>query len=128
MRTIMPSSNGFLAQPSLSEELLNLRNNQLLEVFPKEGRVLLKRFYEISVREYQRIATTKLFYLLSFDTPIRSLLPVCLLQTLRKLCNNICPENLEEFFGHARGISPTLGDFVSCFYKEENRRLMRLIF
>ena len=65
MRTIMPSSNGFLAQPSLSEELLNLRNNQLLEVFPKEGRVLLKRFYEISVSECQRIATTKLFYLLS---------------------------------------------------------------
>ena len=45
----MSSSNGFLAQPSLSEKQLNLRNNQLLEVFPEEGRALLKRLYEISV-------------------------------------------------------------------------------
>ena len=32
----------FLALPSLSEEQLNLRTNQLLEVFPEEGRALLK--------------------------------------------------------------------------------------
>ena len=108
MRTIMSSSNGFLAQPSLSEELLNLRNNQLLEVFP-EGRALLKHLYEISVSECQCIATTKLFYLLSFDALERSLLPVCLLQPLGRLCNNIPPKNLEEFLGRARGISPTLG-------------------
>ena len=88
MRTVMPSSNGFLAQPSLSEEQLNLRNNQLLEVFLEEGRALLRRLYEISVSEYQRIATTNLFYLLSFDAPIRSLLPVCLLQPLERLYNN----------------------------------------
>ena len=109
MRTIMSSSNGFLAQPSLSEEQLNLRNNQLLEVFPEEGRALLRRLYEISVNEYQRIATTKLFYLLSFDVPVRSLLPVCLLQLLERLYNNICLENLKEFLGHARGISPNIG-------------------
>ena len=36
---------------------------------------------------------------------------------------HICLENLKEFLGHARGISPTLNDFVSCFYIEENRRL-----
>ena len=83
MRTIMSSSNGFLAQPSLSEEQLNDRNNQLLEVFPGEWRALLKRLYEISVSECQRIVTTKLFYLLSFDAPVRSLLPVCL--TIRKV-------------------------------------------
>ena len=92
MRTIMSSSNGFLIQPSLSEEQLNLRNNQLLEVFPEEWRALLKRLYEIFVSEYQHIATTKLFYLLSFDAPVRSLLPVCLLQPVeRLLVYNICP-------------------------------------
>ena len=103
----MSSSNGFLAQSSLSEEQLNLRKNQLLKVFSKEGRILLKRLCEILVSECQRVAATKL-YLLSFDSPIRSLLPVCLFQPLERLCNNICPENLEEFLGHARGISPTL--------------------
>ena len=123
MRTIMSSSNVFLAEPSLSEEKLNLRNNQLLEVFPEEGRALLQRLYELSVTECQRIAATKLFYLLSFDAPVRLLLPVCLLQPLERLCNNICPENLEECLGHARGISPTMGDFVSSFYIEENRKL-----
>ena len=123
MRTIMSSSNGSLAEPSLSEEQLNLRNNQLLEVFPEEGRAWLKRLYELSVTECQRIATTKLFYLLSFDAPVRSLLPVCLLQPLERLCNNICPENLEEFLRHARGISPAIGDFVSSFYIEEDRKL-----
>ena len=66
---------------------------------------------------------TKLFYLLSFDAPVRSLLPICLLQPLERLCNNICSENLEEFLGHAHGMSPTLGNFVSSFYIEENRRL-----
>ena len=84
MRIIMPSSNGFLAQPSLSEEMLNLRNNQLLEIFPKEGRALLKRLYEISIGGCQRIATAKLFYLLSLDATTRSLLPVCLLQPLER--------------------------------------------
>ena len=61
--------------------------------------------------------------MLSFDVPVRSLLPVCLLQPLERLCNNICPENLEEFLGYASGISPTLGDFVSSFDIEENRGL-----
>ena len=107
MRTI-----GFLAQPTL-----------LLEVFPEEGRALLKRLYEISVSECQRRVTTKLFYLLSFDAPVRSLLTVCLLQPLERLCNNICSENIEEFLGDARRISPTLVDFVNAFYIEENRRL-----
>ena len=119
----MSSLNCFLAKPSLSEEQLNLSNNQLLEVFPEEGRALLKRLYELSVTECQRIATTKLFYLLSFDAPVRSLLPVCLLQPLERLCNNICPKNLEEFLGHACGISSTMGDFVSSFCIEENRKL-----
>ena len=123
MKTIISSSNGFLAQPSLSEEHLNLRNNQLLEVFQEEGRALLKRLYEVSVSKCQRIATTKLFYLLSFDAPVRSLLPVCLLQPQERLCNNICRQNMEEFLGHARRISPTLGHFVNTFYVEENRRL-----
>ena len=92
----MSSSNGFLAQPSLSEEQLNLRNNQLLEVFQEEERALLKRLYEISVSECQRIATTRRYYLLSFDASVISLLPVCLLQLLEWLCHNICHENLEE--------------------------------
>ena len=97
MWTIISFSNVFLGQSSLSEEQFNLRNNQLLEVFPEEGRTLLKRLYEISVIEYQRIATTKLLYLLSFDATVRSLLPFCLLQPLERLCNDICSGNIEEF-------------------------------
>ena len=123
MRTNMPSSNGFLAQRSLSEEQVNLRNNQLLEVFPEEGSALLQRLYEISVSECQRVATTKLFYLLSFDTTVRSLLPVCLIQPLERLCNNIHPKNLEEFLGNICCVNPTLGNFVNSFYIEENRTL-----
>ena len=127
IRTFMSSSNAFLAQSSLSEEQLNLRSNQLLEVFREEGRALLRCLYEIYVSECQRIATTKLFYLLSFDTPLRSLLPACLLQPMRRLCDKICLENLEELLGHvlghARGINPILGDFVNSFYIKENRRL-----
>ena len=84
---------------------------------------MLKHLYEISVSECQRIATTKLFYLTSFDAPVRSLLSVCLLQPLEQLCNNICPENLGEFLGHACGISLAMGDFVSSFYIEELRKL-----
>ena len=115
MRTIISSSNGFIAQPSLSEKQPNLRNNQLLEVFP-EGRSLLKRLFEISVCKCERIATTNLFYLLSFDATVRSLLPGSLLQPLERLCNNICSENLKQFLGHSCSISPTLGDFASSFY------------
>ena len=98
----------------------------MLEVFPEEGRALLKRLYEIFVRECQHIATTKLFYLLSFDAPVRSLLPVCLLQPVERLAvYNICPENLlEEFLGYAHRISPTLCYFqLVNSYIEENRRL-----
>ena len=123
MRTNMSSSNGFLAQRSLSEEQVNLRNNQLLEVFPEEGSALLQRLYEISVSECQRVATTKIFYLLSFDTTVRSLLPVCLIQPLERLCNNIHPKNLEEFLGNICCVNPTLGNFVNSFYIEENRTL-----
>ena len=47
----MSSSNDFLAQLSLSEEQVNLRNNQPLDVLPEERRALLKRLYEISITE-----------------------------------------------------------------------------
>ena len=70
MSTNLSSSSGFKLQSSLTEEQRNLWSNQLFEVFPEELRALLKRLCEITVSECQRIATTKLFHLFSFNASI----------------------------------------------------------
>ena len=63
----MSSTNGFLEQPTLSNEQLADRNRQIKSIFPDKCKALLDRLFKSNVSADQSKACSNLFYLLNFD-------------------------------------------------------------
>ena len=89
MKLIMSSSTGYLRQESLSPLQLSSRNSDLVSVFPQPCKALLLKLLNTQLSNKQMKATTKLFYMLSFDAPLRSFIPQLFIPHVQQLISDI---------------------------------------
>ena len=94
MKLIMSSTNAFLEQPTLSsKQLVDTnkqptlsnkqlvdRNRQLMSIFPDKCKALIDRLFKLNVSADQSKGCSNLFYLLSFDGPLRIVFPEKLME------------------------------------------------
>ena len=118
MKLIMSSTNGFLEQPTLSNEQLADRNRQLMSIFPDKCKALLDRLFKLNVSADQSKACSNLFYLLSFDAPLRTVFPEKNMDDFRKMLQKIDSGEMDpcrDFLSICEKVNPRLGDFVGAF-------------
>ena len=118
MKLIMSSTNGFLEQPTLSNEQLADRNRQLMSIFPDKCKALLDRLFKLNVSADQSKACSNLFYLLSFDAPLRTVFPEKIMDDFRKMLQRIDSGEIDpcrDFLSICEKVNPRLGNFVRAF-------------
>ena len=118
MKLIMSSTNGFLEQPILSNEQLANRNRQLICIFPDKCKTLLDRLFKLNVSADQSKACSNLFYLLSFDAPLRTVFPEKIMGDFRKMLQRIDNGEMDpckDFISICEKVNPHLGNFVRVF-------------
>ena len=122
MKLVMSTSTGFIEQSCLSSEQLIARNSTMLNCFPDPCKPLLLRLLELEVSEEQRRVTSKLFYVLSFDAPLRALFPSPLLSATEQLLSDILNGveiQLKWYCNISKHYSPYIGSFVSAFMEDQ---------
>ena len=132
MKLIMSFTNAFLEQPTLSsKQLVDTnkqptlsnkqlvdRNRQLMSIFPDKCKALIDRLFKLNVSADQSKGCSNLFYLLSFDGPLRIVFPEKLMDDFRKLLKRIdngqmdpCRDSLSIY----EKVNPRLGNFFRVF-------------
>lgn len=123
LKQIMSSHNGFLCQPSLTAEELANRNRSLLECFPQPCRNLLRRLFHMEMGNDQKIATTKLFRLLSYDSPLRSVIPSAFFPTLAQFLDDVDNRRIPNMTGllmNSKKFAPVVGTFINSFFLDNS--------
>ena len=120
-KLIFSTATGYIQQESLTPMQLTTRNTNLLSNFPTSCKALLQRLFSTQLSTDQMKCTAKLFYILSFDAPLRSFVPEAFLPKLKKLIidiNNSSDINFNSFYQESLKFNPTLGNFVLAFNDE----------
>ena len=81
MKAIMKSI-GMCCQNNEVDETFELHNRQLLDVFASLCKPLLRRVSSQNLSLDQLSSATQLFYMLSFESPLRTFLPHRLLEAM----------------------------------------------
>ena len=81
MKAIMKSI-GMCCQNNEVDETFELRNRQLLDVFPNFCKPLLRRVFSQNLSLDQLSSATQLFYMLNFESPLHAFLPQPLLEAM----------------------------------------------
>ena len=67
--------------------------------------------------------TAKVFYILSFEAPLRSFVPQAFLTSFKKLIcdiNNLLNTTFNSFYQESLKLNPTLGNFVLAYNTAES--------
>ena len=110
MKLIMSSIDGFLEQPTLSNKQLANRNRQLMSIFPYKWKALSDWVFILNVSANQSKAFSNLFYLLSFDAPLRIVFPEEIMESFRKMLQKIdkwCNRSLKRLPKYLLGSQPS---------------------
>ena len=113
----MSSTNGFLEQPTSNKQLAD-RNNQLMSIFPYKCKALSDWLFKLNVSANQSKAFSNLFYLLSFDAPLRIVFPEKSMDDFRKMLQKIdngAIDPCKDFLSVCQKVKPRLGNFVYVF-------------
>ena len=97
------------------DETFELRNRQLLDVFPSLCKALLRRVLSQNLSLDQRSSATQLFYMLSFKSPLRTFLPQPLLEGMMVFIESSLTQVLNEFLLLARKCNTYITQFVYAF-------------
>ena len=115
MKAIMKSS-GMCCQSNEVDETSELRNRQLLDVFPSLCKPLLRRVFSQNLSLDQLSSATRLFYMLSFESPLRAILPQPLLVAVMVFIeSSLTTQVLNEFLLVARKYNTYISQFVCAF-------------
>ena len=115
MKAIMKSI-GMCCQNNEVDETFELRNRQLLDVFPSLCKPLLRRVFSQNLSLDQLSSATQLFYMLSFESPLRAFLPQPLLEAMTFFTeSSLTSQILNEFLFVARKYNIYISQFVCAF-------------
>ena len=115
MKTIMKSI-GMYWQNNEVYETFELRNRQLLDVFPSLCEPFLRRVFSQNFSLGQLSSATQLFYMLSFESPLRAFLPQQLLEAkMIFIESSLTSQPLNEFLLIARKYNIYISQFACAF-------------
>ena len=115
MKAIMKSI-GMCCQNNEVDETFELRNRQLLDVFPSLCKPLLRRVFSQNLSLDQLSSATQLFYMLSFESPLRAFLPQPLLEAMTFFTeSSLTSQILNEFLFVAKKYNIYISQFVCAF-------------
>lgn len=123
MKLIMHKSDGFIEQEKMTKEQLSERNKNLMEVFPETCKPLLNRLFALNLTEEQRKACTRMFYLLSFDSPLSTIIPGSILSDYQAMVQGIetgVMGSSMQFLKICSRVNPNLGSFIEAFTYENS--------
>eukprot|EP00111_Clytia_hemisphaerica_P020287 TCONS_00059786-protein len=91
---------------------------KLLDVFPKECTSLLTRYMNSDMTTIQKECARQIFYLLSYEAPIRAFLPSVLSSSLVSVLDLPTIDNVTmfNFILECKKYNPALGEFIKSFY------------
>ena len=90
----------------------------MLRFFPEECMPLLILLLQGNLNDEQVVATAKFFYVLSFNAPLRSFIPHCILHDLKTFLesNEIECEAFKALLMHRNWECSLVGPFLHAFY------------
>ena len=114
MKAIMKSI-GMCCQNNEVDETFELHNKQLLDVFASLCKPLLRRMFSQNLSLDQLSSATQLFYMLSFESPLRTFLPYRLLEAMMvSIESSLKTQVLNEFLLVARKYNTYISQFRLC--------------
>ena len=115
MKAIMKSI-GMCCQNNEVDETFELRNRQLLDVFPSLCKPLLRRVFSQNLSLDQLSSETQLFYMISFESPVPAFLPQSLLEAMIVFIeSSLTTQVLNEFLLVPRKHNTYISQFVCAF-------------
>ena len=115
IKTIMKSI-GMYWQNDEVDETFELRNRQLLDVFPSLCKPFLRRVFSQNFSLGQLSSATQSFYMLSFKLPLRAFLPQQLLEAMMIFIeSSLTSQPLNEFLLIARKYNIYISQFPCAF-------------
>ena len=114
MEAIMKST-GMCCQNNKVGETFELCSRKLLDVFPSLSKPLLGRVFSQNLSLPQLISATQLFYLLSFESPLRAFLPQPLLEAMTIFIESSLTSQVLNEFLLARKYNTCISQFVCAF-------------
>ena len=116
-KTIMKSI-GMYWQNNEFDETFELRNRQLVDVFPNLCKPVSRRVFSQNSSLGQLSSATQLFYMLSFESPLRVFLPQQLLEAMMIFTeSSLTSQPLNEFLLIARKYNIYINQFACKFVK-----------